>query len=149
MRLKLYRINSQEDYTCGLLFLEKEDGLEFLCYTLEDEHRDVKVMHETRIQEGEYKITLRTTGGHHAKYSKRFADIHKGMLWLQDVPNFKWILMHCGNTDEDTSGCILLGETQGPNFVGKSTKAYFDVYPRIADAIASGEETSIIIEHVS
>ena len=39
MKLKVLRFSSQEDSTSGLLFLEDEFGLNFLCYTLEDERR--------------------------------------------------------------------------------------------------------------
>ena len=89
-------------------------------------------------------------GGYHAKYSKRFADIHKGMLHVLDVPNFEYILLHCGNTDEDTAGCLLLGDTQENNntkkdgFIGKSTAAYKRVYPPIAKALEDGEEVTIV-----
>ena len=109
MKLEVLRYKSADDFTLGALFELKEDGSrEFMCYTLEDEHRDEKVMSETRIPAGEYEIKLRTVGGFNDKYSRRFKDIHKGMLWLQDVPNFKWVLIHCGNTDEHTAGCLLV-----------------------------------------
>lgn len=148
MKLEVLRYKSADDFTLGALFELKEDGSrEFMCYTLEDEHRDEKVMSETRIPAGEYEIKLRTVGGHHAKYSKRFKDIHKGMLWLQDVPNFKWILIHCGNTDEHTAGCLLVGQTQQDNFIGKSTQAYFDIYPRIAEAVEQGPVTIKYIDY--
>ena len=111
-------------------------------------------MHETRIPAGTYRITLRTVGGFNAKYAKRFKDIHKGMLWVRDVPNFQYILIHCGNTDEHTSGCLLVGKTQTSNkdakdgFIGKSTQAYFDIYPSIAEALENGEDVSITyIDH--
>jgi hypothetical protein len=72
-----------------------------------------------------------------------------GMLEVCDVPNFKYILLHCGNTDEDTAGCLLLGDTQENNdiktngFIGKSTQAYKRVYPKIAKALEEGEEVII------
>ena len=152
MKLEVLRISSQSDSTSGILYKVNADkSREFLAYTLEDEERDEKVMHETRIPSGTYRITLRTVGGHHAKYAKRFKDIHKGMLWVRDVPNFQYILIHCGNTDEHTSGCLLVGTTQTSNkskknkngFVGKSTQAYFDIYPPIAEALEAGENVSI------
>ncbi len=34
------------------------------------------------------------------------------MLHIQDVPGFTYILIHTGNTDEHTSGCLIVGETQ-------------------------------------
>jgi hypothetical protein len=138
MQLEVVRFSSESDSTNGLLFDITGNERKFLCYTLEDEQRDDKVQSETRIPEGTYEIALRKYGGFNTKYSKRFADIHYGMLQVMDVPNFSHILIHCGNTDEDTSGCLLLGDTQENNqvkkngFIGHSTRAYFRVYPLIA-----------------
>jgi hypothetical protein len=144
MQLEVIRFSSAKDSTLGLLFNVTDEKREFLCYTLEDEYREEKVMHETRIPSGTYEITLRTVGGFHAKYSERFPAIHKGMLWIRDVPGFEWILIHCGNDDDDTSGCLLVGDTQTENvksdgFVGSSTNAYKRIYPPIAEAIENGE----------
>jgi len=148
MKLEVLRYKSDDNHTLGALFEVKEDGSkEFMCYTLEDEHRDEKVMAKTRIPAGEYEIKLRTVGGFHGKYLKRFKNIHKGMLWLQDVPNFKWILIHCGNTDAHTAGCLLVGQTQQDNFIGKSTKAYLDIYPRIAKAVELDKVTINYIDY--
>lgn len=82
MRLELYRYSSQKDSTLGLLFLvnDETNKKSFLCFTLEDEKREVKVYGETRIPEGTYQIKYRKEGGHHIKYSKRFESIHRGML---------------------------------------------------------------------
>jgi len=153
MKLKVLRFSSQEDSTSGLLFLEKDNKLEFLCYTLEDEYRDTKKYGETRIPAGKYTITLREEGGYHNKYSKRFPDIHKGMLWVRDVPNFEYILIHCGNTDEHTAGCLLVGDSQKNNiitkdgFIGASTQAYKRIYPIIADELDNGH--SVTIEYIN
>ena len=71
------------------------------------------------------------------------------MLWVRDVPNFEYILIHTGNTDEHTAGCLLLGDSQQANFgnsdgfVGSSTQAYKRVYPAIAKALEEGESVSI------
>lgn len=149
MKLKVLRFSSQEDSTSGLLFLESDLGLEFLCYTLEDEDRALKIKGETRVPAGTYQIKLRTEGGFHAKYTKRFAGMHKGMLHVIDVPNFKWILIHTGNTDEHTAGCLLVGDSQENNiiikdgFIGKSTNAYKRIYPDIAKTLEKGEEVTI------
>ena len=149
MKLEVIRFNKGKDSTNGLLFNITDDKRKFLCYTLEDESRAEKVYGETCIPEGEYCINFRREGGYHTKYSKRFADIHMGMLEVCDVPNFKYILLHCGNTDEDTAGCLLLCDTQENNdiktngFIGKSTQAYKRVYPKIAKALEKGEEVTI------
>ena len=59
------QIQSLRDDTQGLLMWDHPgERPEFLCFTLEDEHRAVKVKHETRIPEGLYKLKLRKHGGH-------------------------------------------------------------------------------------
>ena len=71
------------------------------------------------------------------------------MLWLQDVPGFTFILIHTGNTDQHTSGCYIVGETQQDldkgkdGFVGNSGVAYKKMYPKVKDAIKAGEEVTI------
>ena len=150
MKLQVLRFSSESDSTNGLLF-DVTEGVKFLAYTLEDEKRDEKVMSETRIPAGTYEVKLRTEGGHHNKYASRYGSMHKGMLWLQDVPNFKWILIHCGNTDEHTAGCLLVGDSQENNqikengFIGSYSNAYKRIYPSIAEAI---ENEKVTIEYI-
>ena len=149
MELEVVRFSSQKDSTNGALFDVSGGKRRFLCYTLEDEHREDKVMGETRIPSGTYRITLRTVGGFHGRYEKKYGEMHKGMLWVRDVPNFEYILIHTGNTDEHTAGCLLLGDSQQANFgssngmVGSSVNAYKRVYPPIAKALEEGESVSI------
>lgn len=148
MKLEVLRISSQKDSTNGILF-DITDGKKFLCYTLEDEARNEKVMGETRIPSGTYKITLRTVGGFHSRYEAKYGDLHKGMLWVRDVPGFEYILIHTGNTDEHTAGCLLVGNSQNENitkkdgFIGSSVTAYKRIYPPIAKALENGEEVTI------
>ena len=151
MKLDVVRTQFGKDATNGMLFI---DGV-FECFTLEDEVRDVKVHSETAIPLGEYEIKLRTEGGFHSKYTARYGAMHKGMLWLQDVPNFKWILIHTGNTDSHTAGCLLLGETQQDldkgkdGFVGGSGDAYKKMYPKVANALLSGEKVTIKYSNIN
>jgi len=148
MKLEVLRFSSQEDSTNGILF-DVTEGRKFLAYTLEDEHRDEKVKGETRIPAGTYKITLRKVGGFHGRYEKKYGSMHKGMLWVREVPGFEYILIHTGNTDEHTAGCLLVGDSQQNNaiksdgFVGSSTQAYKRIYPPIAAALEAGEEVTI------
>ena len=72
MRLQVLRFSSQADCTHGLLFDISEIGKRFLCYTLEDEARALKVKGETRIPAGVYKIELRAEGGFHSRYAKKY-----------------------------------------------------------------------------
>jgi len=149
MELEVLRFSSQKDSTNGLLFDITGGKRRFLCYTLEDEHRDEKVSGETRVPAGTYRITLRTTGGFHGRYLKKYGEMHKGMLWVRDVPNFEYILIHTGNTDEHTAGCLLVGDSQQANFgdsdgfVGSSTQAYKRIYPMVAEVLEGGGDVTI------
>ena len=144
MNLRLQRFSSGVDDTLGVLFQDDQ----FICFTLEDEYRTQKVYGETRIPDGTYEVRLRNFGGFHERYSQRFPEFHIGMLWLQNVPNFENILIHIGNKDDDTAGCILVGDTCQQNitesgFIGNSTSAYKRIYPAIARAIRGGEQVWI------
>ena len=115
----------------------------FVCFGLEDEYRDDKVANETRIPAGRYKVKMRTEGGFHARYTRRFPDFHRGMLHVSDVPSFTFILIHIGNTDEDTAGCLLVGLNaavdDGELRVTSSKLAYQKLYPMVIDAAEKGE----------
>ena len=145
MKLTVVRTQFGTDATNGMLFI---DGI-FECYTLEDQYQAVKVMHETCISEGTYDIKFRTVGGFHEKYKKRYGNDHYGMLHLQDVPNFTYILIHAGNTDEHTSGCLIVGETQqdldisDDGFIGHSGKAYLKLYNKVAKQLLQGKDVAI------
>ena len=145
MKLQVVRTQFGTDATNGLLFI---DGI-FECYTLYDQYQAVKVMHETCIPEGTYDIEFRKTGGFHAKYSERYKNAHYGMLHVQDVPNFTYILIHTGNTDEHTSGCLIVGETQQDlevskdGFIGSSTLAYKKMYAKVAGQLLQGKKVTI------
>lgn len=134
----LDRFTESEHATLGVLTVDDE----FQCFTLEDEHRDVKVVGETRIPAGVYKVELKNNGLFHARYSSKFPTFHQGMLQLVDVPNFTDILIHIGNTDDDTSGCILVGTgcvTSGELMVTNSRVAYTGIYCAVVDAAREGD----------
>ena len=139
MEIQVDRYISDDETTISRVSV---DG-NFVCYGLEDEYREDKIVGETRIPAGRYQVRLRTEGGHHLKYQKRFPDIHRGMLHIQNVPNFEWILIHCGNTDADTMGCLLVGSqanTQAGNMsISDSSGAYRKFYPMVVDAAAAGD----------
>jgi len=142
MKIDVDRFTSDEDTTISRVMV---DG-QFVCFSLEDEYREEKVVGETRIPAGTYRVTLRTEGGFHQRYAKRFSEFHRGMLHIRDVPNFEFILIHCGNTDEDTAGCLLVGSQAntdpGNMSVISSTVAYRKFYPMVVDA-AQNDDLSI------
>ena len=145
MEIKVIRTQFGKDATNGLVFINNL----FECYSLEDQYQTQKVMHETCIPEGKYEIKLRTVGGFNERYTKKYPTMHRGMLWIQDVPGFEYILIHQGNTDEHTSGCLIIGDTQQDldvsfnGMVGSSANAYKKLYPKVSGAILAGEKVTI------
>lgn len=144
------RIREYEGSTVGHL---KVNGVD-MGYSLEDGHNDPKIYGETRIPAGVYDLALRKVGGFHSRYSKASwlpDGMHKGMIELQDVPGFKYILIHTGNTKEHTHGCILCGASykemgEDGFFVSSSRTTYKRFYKQVAEAIESGKKCQIRIK---
>ena len=137
-KLRVIRFHSTDKATLSLVML----GDRVLCHGLEDEYRSIKVRGETRIPAGTYRLTLRTEGGFHQRY-KRVTG-HIGMIWVRDVPNFKYILWHKGNYERDTDGCLLLGQGDLKAMaVWNSAKTYGRVYRELAPMITSGKLTEV------
>lgn len=141
MELVLDRFALKSKYTIGRLHINGDR----ICNTLEDPVRDkdksgrfegneAKVYGDTAIPYGRYKVIV--------TYSPRFK---RELPRLVDVPHFEGILIHSGNTEKDTEGCILPGEN---TVVGKVTNSkYWEgvITNKIKDAIANGEEVYITI----
>ena len=158
MELLVKRFSTGDESTIGALFVtDPFRGTEplkgypsFRCFTMEDQPNEPKVPGETRIPAGRYKIELRTRGGMTKRYKKKF-DWHIGMLWLRDVPGFKWVYLHYGNYERDTDGCILVGDGALSNVLGdgmvmSSVTAYTRLYAEIINAMHAGREVWITIE---
>ncbi len=128
MELKLIRDLKATTFTLGKLFI---DGVLF-CYTVEDRDRDVnndgdlddkgesKVYGETAIPKGEYKVIL--------SMSNRFKKLMPEVL---DVKGFEGIRIHSGNTDKDSSGCIIVGTVRTTNGVGLSRDCFNRLMKRL------------------
>lgn len=146
MEIHLARMSCDNDSTLGRLYVDDT----FACHTVEDEPRSIKVRGETRIPAGRYQIKLRTVGGFHARALAKYGAWHKGMLWLQDVPGFEYILIHTGNTEKDTDGCIIVGSGVIPNGRGGgsvtgSVDAYKKLYPMVRDELLAGRQVWITV----
>lgn len=136
MKLKVKRNPSTKTTTTGELLV---DG-EHFAWTVEDVVRDLgphgegKVMFETAIPAGTYNVII--------NFSQRFK---KNMMRLENVPFFTGILIHGGNTAEDTHGCILVGyELAGERIKpGTSTPAIHDLFEKVSKAIAAGDKVEI------
>lgn len=95
-----------EERTLGKLYINKE----FFCSTIEDKYRDLskekKVYGETCIPFGTYKVIINMS----PKYGRL-------MPRLLDVPHFDGILIHYGNTEQDSAGCIIVGKRSGQKVI--------------------------------
>jgi len=137
MEIDIFRFSDDGDSTLGLMFI---DGA-FFCYTLEDEFRPVKLKHETRIPAGTYELGIMDVITPMTQKYRARHNWFEFFTVLKDVPGFSHIYVHYGNTDEDTSGCILVGDAQksnnsyGTGFVENSRDTfrqwYKIVYPQL------------------
>lgn len=92
----------------------------WFCYTLEDITRDVKVKHQTAIPYGEYSVIL--------SLSTRFKRVLPEVL---NVPGFAGIRIHSGNSEADTSGCILIGYQTNDKTIWESKNAVTDLVEKL------------------
>lgn len=141
MKLTLQRRFRGEKYTIGTLSI---DGVRF-CDTLEDADRDTnrngrfdgdekKTAGITAIPNGTYPVIVNV--------SPRFG---RELPRLLNVPDFEGVLIHRGNTPQDTAGCILVGENKAKGRVLNSTPYEVELTRRIKEAIAAGDTCTIEI----
>lgn len=132
MELLLKRKYLKQYYTIGHLYINGE----YYCDTLEDTVRPdgIKVKGSTAIPAGVYKVDWTV--------SPRFA---KFMPLLLDVPNFKGVRIHAGNTQKDTEGCILVGRNTKPGELINSRKMCDRLYKMIKSAYIYNEKITIKI----
>lgn len=120
MELVLERKWKKSDYTIGILLINNKK----FCEVIEDKDRGlkdsmtteqiklIKKPNMTAIPAGTYDVTLDV-------FSSKFGNIPfykkvcNGKLpRLLNVKGFEGILIHCGNTQLDTSGCLIVGENK-------------------------------------
>lgn len=132
MDLFLKRAPSTAACTLGRLYVNDV----FECFTLEDVVRQgPKVRGKTAIPAGRYQVAN--------TFSDRF---QRYLPLLLNVPGFKGIRIHPGNTAADTLGCILVGETQGEDAIGNSRRAFNALFARLK-AVERQEKIWITIEN--
>lgn len=139
MELKLTRNYQKDTYTIGRLYVEGD----LFSNTLEDPVRDYsdpnyKVYGKTAIPYGRYRITM----VHSPKFSKRYGG--RKVPLLNNVPDFTGILIHSGNTAEDTDGCILVGQNTQRGRVTSSLATLYKLLD-IFDSVPEDEEIWIDI----
>jgi hypothetical protein len=132
INLLLIRDTYTKKSTMGQLFLNGE----LFCDTLENVWKDNQ-RNISCIPAGTYKVRLRP-----ARQSATRDYLH---LLVQDVPNRDWILVHRGNSAQDTSGCILVGKGTEQDIVYNSRLAMDLLMKEIITL--GGENINLIIKN--
>lgn len=152
MKIKIDRTYRKYSYTIGKLFI---DG-KFFCNTLEDKDRGlrqstplsdiekIKVPSQTAIPTGIYRVILNQVSPRFSQVEV-YKSIDGKLPRLLDVPGFDGVLIHAGNTDKDTAGCILVGENKEKGKVLNSRIIFFKLYSLMKDAIKRGEVITLEI----
>lgn len=153
MELLVDRKWKKQSYTISNLLI---DG-KWFCNVLEDADRglddsmsvdrilELKKPTITAIPRGTYEITLDVVS---PKYSKVqfYKDVCNSKVpRLKDVKGFDGILIHAGNTDKDSSGCLLVGVNKIKGQVVNSKETFKALYKLLQDRKSKGEKIIIKI----
>lgn len=153
MELIVNRKYKKQSYTIGELYV---DG-KFFSNTLEDADRglddsmslskikELKKPSITAIPKGTYEITLDVISPRFCTktFYKQVCD--SKLPRLLNVKGFEGILIHAGNTDKDTDGCLLVGQNKVKGQVINSQTTFKELYKLLKDKHDKGEKITIKI----
>lgn len=153
MELVVDRKWKKQNYTISNLTI---DG-KWFCNVLEDTDRGLdSTMSLTKIKElkkpsitaiprGTYDITLDVVSLRF--YTNSFyKQICDGKLpRLLNVKGFEGVLIHAGNTDKDSAGCLLVGQNKVKGQVISSRDTFKKLYKLLKDRKMKGEKITIKI----
>lgn len=146
MKIEIKRTVKDKKYTAGRMTVNGD----YLCDTLEPamcEPTANCTMPDTRgkaIPYGCYRITLETVSLRFSN-NKSYSNIGYRLPRLLKVPGREGILIHPGNTVNDSTGCILVGK-RGPNGVLYNSRKAFDrLYELMTEARRRNEFIDLTI----
>ena len=153
MELIVDRKWKKQSYTISNLIIDNK----VFCQVLEDADRgldssmplakilELKKPSITAIPRGTYEVTLDV-------YSPKFGsksfykEVCNGKLpRLLNVKGFEGVLIHCGNTDKDSAGCLLVGQNKVKGQVINSKVTFKELYKLLKDRHDKGEKITIKI----
>lgn len=110
----------------------------------EEEIKSKKIYGQTAISTGIYKIDMNTVS---PKFKDRsWAKPYGGKLpRLIGVKGFEGVLIHVGNTAENSLGCLLVNTNVNKGIGTGSTQAFNKLMILLLEAKAKGEEITIEI----
>ncbi|EME3314771.1 hypothetical protein VSW09_001680 [Campylobacter jejuni] len=133
MKLEIIRRYTGKTCVIGKFkVLDDEEKILFECFALEEDKEGLESGKDLRIPEGIYNLKRHSP----SRFENTLRSITKKdddamiNVYNDDVPSSRAILIHWGNTDKDTQGCILLGLTKDNNneSVGQSRQACKEFY---------------------
>lgn len=152
MKLKLIRSYLGPKYTIGHLYINGQ----YFCDVIEDQDRGLKanmlreeilkkkVKHKTAIPYGTYMVSMRIVS---PKYSTKDKYKFTGgrIPRILTVPGFDGILIHPGTTQEDSSGCLIVGLNKQVGKVINSFTTFQKLWNILEKANKNNEPISIEI----
>lgn len=154
MELLLERRWKKTGYTIGRLFI---NGV-FFSNTCEDEDRGLKqsmteeeirskkIYGETAIPAGTYTIRMDIVSPKYNSYDWYRKNCNGRMPRLENVKGFSGILIHPGNSANDSYGCILVGENKKKGQVLNSKATFLKLWKLLEAARKQGETITIILK---
>lgn len=154
MKLIVDRKWKKQSYTISNLTI---DG-KWFCNVLEDADRglddsmsiakirELKKPSITAIPKGTYEITLDAISPKYCTNSFYKQVCNGKVPRLLNVKGFEGILIHAGNTDKDSAGCLLVGINLERGKVLKSQETFRKLYKMLSEAKLRGEYIQITIK---
>lgn len=154
MELIVNRKWKKQSYTISNLTI---DG-KWFCNVLEDADRglddsmsiakirELKKPSITAIPKGTYEITLDVISPKYCTNSFYKQVCNGKVPRLLNVKGFEGILIHAGNTDKDSAGCLLVGINLERGKVLKSQETFRKLYKMLSEAKLRGEYIQITIK---
>ena len=151
MKVLVKRIFNNSMYCISHLYV---DGV-YVCDAIEDQDRgwhngmsdayirNNKVYAKSAIPVGTYNLTLNVVSPKFVQkaYYKKFCG---GKLpRVLNVPGFDGILIHKGNTERDSAGCLIVGYNKIKGQVVNSQQAFEKLYSILDEAAKKGEKLTI------
>ncbi|ECK5304581.1 hypothetical protein FRN56_06910 [Campylobacter coli] len=132
MKIKIIRRYTGKTCVIGKFKVFSDDKLLLECFALEEDKEGLESGKDLRIPEGIYNLRRHTP----SRFENTLRSITKKdddtmiNVYNDEVPASRAILIHWGNTDKDTQGCILLGLTKDNNneSIGQSRQACKEFY---------------------